>query len=235
MNNAKLAVLGLAAAVALGGTALAQQGEPAAQPAGKPQEKPAAPSAEKKPETKPEAKPENKPAEQPASKPVEKVDPYVLGFKLKDIDGNNKNLEDYKGSVVLMVNVASKCGYTSQYKGLEKLYQDKKDKGLVIIGFPANNFGNQEPGTEADIKKFCTSEYSVTFPMFSKISVKGDDQHPLYRKLAAQPAPVGGDPKWNFTKFLVDRSGNVVARFDTRTAPNDTELNRQIDDLLAKK
>ena len=235
MNNAKLAVLGLAAAVALGGTALAQQGEPAAQPAGKPQEKPAAPSAEKKPETKPEAKPENKPAEQPASKPAEKVDPYVLGFKMKDIDGNDKNLEDFKGSVVLMVNVASKCGYTSQYKGLEKLYQDRKDKGLVIIGFPANNFGNQEPGTEADIKKFCTSEYSVTFPMFSKISVKGDDQHPLYKKLAAQPAPVGGDPKWNFTKFLVDRSGNVVARFDTRTAPNDTELNRQIDDLLAKK
>ncbi|MCC6970336.1 MAG: glutathione peroxidase [Phycisphaerales bacterium] len=154
---------------------------------------------------------------------------------MKDIDGNDKNLEDFKGSVVLMVNVASKCGYTSQYKGLEKLYQDKKEKGLVIIGFPANNFGNQEPGTEADIKKFCTGEYNVTFPMFSKISVKGDDQHPLYKKLAAQPAPVGGDPKWNFTKFLVDRSGNVVARFDTRTAPSDTELNRQIDDLLANK
>ncbi|MBL8761064.1 MAG: glutathione peroxidase [Phycisphaerae bacterium] len=154
---------------------------------------------------------------------------------MKDIEGIEKKLEDYKGSVILMVNVASKCGYTSQYAGLEKLYKDKKDKGLVILGFPANDFGNQEPGTEADIKKFCTTEYSVTFPMFSKISVKGDGQHPLYKKLAAQPAPVGGDPKWNFTKFLVDRAGNVVARFDTRTAPSDTELNRQIDDLLAKK
>ncbi len=178
----------------------------------------------------------NKPApELPATQPAAKVDAYVLGFKMNDIDGNEKNLEDFKGSVVLMVNVASKCGYTSQYKGLEKLYQDKKDKGLVILGFPANNFGNQEPGTDADIKKFCTSEYNVTFPMFAKISVKGDDQHPLYKKLAAQPAPIGGDPKWNFTKFLVDRKGNVVARFDTRTAPDDAELNRQIDELLAKK
>lgn len=227
MNNAKLAVLGLIAAVALGAVGFTQP----AQPAAKPQDKPATQPPEKKPEIKPEAKPSDKQADQPA----EKADPYVLGFKMKDIDGNEKNLEDYKGSVILMVNVASKCGYTSQYKGLEKLYQDKKDKGLVIIGFPANNFGNQEPGTEADIKKFCASEYSVTFPMFSKISVKGDDQHPLYKKLAAQPAPVGGDPKWNFTKFLVDRSGNVLARFDTRTSPSDTELNRQIDDLLAKK
>lgn len=231
MNNAKLAVLGLAAAVGLGAVGFTQPAQPAPQPAGKPQEKPATQPPEKKPETKPA----EKQAEQPASKPVEKIDPYVLGFKMKDIDGAEKSLEDYKGSVILMVNVASKCGYTSQYKGLEQLYQDKKDKGLVIIGFPANNFGNQEPGTEADIKKFCTSEYSVTFPMFSKISVKGDDQHPLYKKLASQPAPVGGDPKWNFTKFLVDRGGNVVARFDTRTAPSDTELNRQIDDLLAKK
>lgn len=174
-------------------------------------------------------------AEPPAAQPAAKVDSYVLGFKMNDIDGKEKNLEDFKGSVVLIVNVASKCGYTSQYKGLEKLYQDKKDKGLVILGFPANNFGNQEPGTDADIKKFCTSEYNVTFPMFAKISVKGDDQHPLYKKLAAQPAPIGGDPKWNFTKFLVDRTGNVVARFDTRTAPDDTELIRQIDELLAKK
>jgi len=225
MNHTRFAALGLATALfAVGGMGFTQ-------PAAKPQEKPAT----QPPEKKPEAKPETKPAEKPAEKPVEKVDPYVLAFKMKDIDGNEKNLEDFKGSVVLMVNVASKCGYTSQYKGLEKLYQDKKDKGLVIIGFPANNFGNQEPGTEADIKKFCTSEYNVTFPMFAKISVKGDDQHPLYKKLAAQPAPVGGDPKWNFTKFLVDRNGNVVARFDTRTAPTDTELNRQIDELLAKK
>ncbi len=228
MNNTRLAVLGLSTALfAFGAPGFPQPSHPPPHP------------GEKKPEPtpgpNPKSNPPEKPDQPPADKPAEKPDPYVLGFKMKDIDGNEKNLEDFKGSVVLIVNVASKCGYTSQYKGLEKLYQDKKEKGLVIVGFPANNFGNQEPGTEADIKKFCTSEYSVTFPMFSKISVKGDDQHPLYKQLAAQPAPVGGDPKWNFTKFLVDRNGNVVARFDTRTSPSDTELNRQIDDLLAKK
>lgn len=184
----------------------------------------------------------NKPApELPATQPAAKVDAYVLGFKMNDIDGNEKNLEDFKGSVVLMVNVASKCGYTSQYKGLEKLYQDKKDKGLVILGFPANNFGNQEPGTDADIKKFCTSEYNVTFPMFAKISVKGDDQHPLYKKLAAQPAPIGGDPKWNFTKFLVDRQGNVVARFSSNAKPDEPKegeskaMAEKIEELLKAK
>ncbi|MBL9032230.1 MAG: glutathione peroxidase [Phycisphaerae bacterium] len=135
---------------------------------------------------------------------------------MKMIDGTDKNLADYRGSVVVIVNVASKCGYTAQYEHLQKFYTDNKDKGLVILGFPANNFGGQEPGSNADIAAFCKDKFSVTFPMFEKISVKGPDQHPLYKRLSAQPAPIGGDPKWNFTKFVLDRAGNVVARFDAK-------------------
>ncbi len=171
----------------------------------------------------------------PAASPTDAPSPYVLGYTLKDIDGNDVSLESFKGKVILMVNVASKCGYTPQYKGLQELYTRKKDAGLVILGFPANDFGGQEPGSEADIKKVCHDTYKVTFPMFSKISVKGEKQHPLYKQLAAQPAPIGGDPKWNFTKFLVDRSGNVVARFDSRVAPSDRQLTEKIEELLAAK
>ena len=164
-----------------------------------------------------------------------KVTPYVLDFKMKRIDGNDEDLSTYKGKVVLMVNVASKCGYTPQYQGLEKLYEQDKDKGLVILGFPANNFGSQEPGTNKEIAEFCSSKFNVTFPMFEKISVTGEDTHPLYKRLAAQPAPVGGEPKWNFTKFLVDRNGNVVARFDSKVKPDSPELTKKIDELLAAK
>ena len=171
---------------------------------------------------------------QPEATPPAAAGPYVLGFTLKDIDGKDQSLEQYKGKVVLMINVASKCGFTGQYKGLQQLYLDKKEKGLVILGFPANNFGEQEPGTNDEIKEFCTKTYNVTFPMFSKISVKGDDQHPLYKKLASQPAPIGGDPQWNFTKFLVDKQGNVVARFDSRTKPDDQAMLSKIDELLGK-
>jgi glutathione peroxidase len=165
-----------------------------------------------------------------------KTDAYVLGFKMKDIDGKEVDLAQYKGQVILIVNVASKCGYTPQYAALEKLYKDKKAKGFVILGFPANNFGEQEPGTDAEIKTFCTSKYNVTFPMFSKISVRGDDQHPLYQKLASQPKPIGGDgiPEWNFTKFLVDKKGNVVERFTSKVKPDDPTLVRRIDEQLAK-
>jgi glutathione peroxidase len=161
--------------------------------------------------------------------------PYVLNFKMKRIDGAEEDLGIYKGKVVLIVNVASKCGYTPQYKGLETLYQQHKSDGLVILGFPANNFGSQEPGTDTEIKTFCESKYSVTFPMFSKISVKGDDAHPLYKRLAAQPAPIGGEPKWNFTKYLVDRTGNVVARYDSAVKPDDAKLAARIDELLNAK
>lgn len=161
---------------------------------------------------------------------------YVLDFTLKSIDGKDVDLAQYKGKVVLIVNVASKCGYTPQYEGLQALYASRKDKGLVILGFPANNFGAQEPGTNEDIATFCASKYSVTFPLFAKISVKGDDQHPLFKRLAALPPPLGGDPKWNFTKFLVDRDGRVQYRFEPKARPTDKpdEKDEAAKDLLAK-
>lgn len=188
----------------------------------------------KKDAPKPDAAKPEKPAVKEAHKEAA-VDAQVLSFNMKDIDGKDVNLAQYKGKVVLMVNVASKCGYTPQYKGLEKLYRDNKDKGFVILGFPANNFGGQEPGTDKEIKAYCSSTYDVTFPMFSKISVKGEDQNALYKKLAGQPKPIGGDPQWNFTKFLVDKSGNVVARFDSNVKPEDTKLKAKITELLDQK
>jgi glutathione peroxidase len=193
--------------------------------------------------TAPPAAPANgkKPADD-KSQPSEAqpVSAQVLNYTVKTIDGKDQKLSDYRGKVVVIVNVASKCGFTTQYEGLEKLYKDKKDQGLVILGFPANNFGGQEPGSNADIKQFCDSTYHVDFPMFEKISVKEKDQHPLYKQLAAQPAPIGGEPKWNFTKFVVDRDGNVVARFDAdkknvRTANLEDGLLKKVDELLAKK
>ena len=187
---------------------------------------PAAPATPAAP-TAPEVK--------PAVPKAEKPDPYVLGFTMKDIDGKDVDLAQYKGKVVLIVNVASKCGYTPQYEGLQKLYDAKKDAGLVILGFPANNFGSQEPGSDSEIKQFCTSKYNVTFPMFAKISVKGADQHPLYKKLSAQPDPAGGAPGWNFTKYLVDRSGNAVQKFMDRIKPDDSVLTAKIDLLLGAK
>src|SRR4051812_27128977 len=144
-----------------------------------------------------------------------------LDFKVKDIDGKDVNLADYKGKVVLIVNVASKCGFTPQYEGLEKVYEKYKDQGFVIVGFPANNFHAQEPGTDAEIKTFCSTKYNVSFPMMSKISVKGDDKHPLY-KFLTEPATDGdfaGEIGWNFTKFLVDRNGAVMARYGSKTTP----------------
>lgn len=161
-------------------------------------------------------------------------DPYVLGYTMKDIDGNDVDLAQFKGKVILMVNVASKCGYTPQYVGLEKLFKEKGPKGFVVLGFPANDFGEQEPGSNSDIKTFCSSKYNVTFPMFSKISVRGDEQHALYKQLAAQPKPIGGEPGWNFTKFLIDRNGNVVGRFDSKTKPDDVVLQKKIEELLSQ-
>ncbi len=160
-------------------------------------------------------------------------DADVLAFTMTDIDGNEKDLGDYRGSVVLMVNVASKCGLTPQYDALEALYRAHKDEGLVVLGFPANNFMGQEPGTDLQIKQFCTGEYDVTFPMFSKISVKGEDKHPLYQKLTGQPEPIGGAVSWNFQKYLVDRDGNVVAMFGPRTKPDDEKLTARVRELLA--
>lgn len=159
--------------------------------------------------------------------------PYVLGYTMNRIDGTSESLETYKGKVILIVNVASQCGLTKQYPALEKLYDDKKEKGFVILAFPANNFLGQEPGTNEEIAKFCTSKYDVSFPMFEKVSVKGDDACDLYKQLAALPAPLGGEPEWNFAKFVVDRQGNVVARFHPKTVPDAPELTAKIDELLA--
>jgi len=154
-------------------------------------------------------------------------------FTLPSIDGEPTALSSYKGKVILLVNVASRCGFTPQYSALESLYEKYKDQGFVILGFPANNFGAQEPGTNAEIKSFCSLKYNVTFPMFAKVSVKGDDTTPLYQYLTQQANPaVAGDIKWNFTKFLVDRSGKVVARFESPVKPDSPEVVEAIERLL---
>jgi glutathione peroxidase len=157
----------------------------------------------------------------------------IYTFTLPSIDGKPMPLADFKGKVVLMVNVASQCGYTPQYTALEALYEKYKDQGFVIVGFPANNFGAQEPGTNAEIKTFCSRKYSVTFPLYSKVSVKGGDQTALYRYLTKEANPaVAGDIKWNFTKFLVDRSGNVVERFEPAVTPDSKEVVSAVEKLL---
>ena len=152
----------------------------------------------------------------------------VHEFTLNSIDGSPAPLSAYQGKVVLIVNVASRCGFTPQYAGLESLYEKYKDRGFVILGFPANNFGAQEPGTNEEIKTFCSSKYNVTFPMYSKISVKGDDQAPLYRFLTA----TGGEIQWNFTKFLVDKNGKVVARFEPKVTPESPDVAAAIEKAL---
>ena len=149
-------------------------------------------------------------------------------FTMKSIDGKPTPLGSYKGKVVLAVNVASQCGYTPQYAGLEALYKKYKDKGLVIAGFPANNFGGQEPGTDDEIKTFCDRTYKVTFPIFSKISVKGADQAPLYQYLTQ----TGGEVKWNFAKFLVGKDGRVIKKFDSGVEPSSEELTKAIEAAL---
>lgn len=155
------------------------------------------------------------------------------GFVMKTIDGKEKPLADYKGKVLLVVNVASFCGFTPQYEQLEALYRKYKDRGLMILGFPANNFGSQEPGTDREIKDFCHSKYDVTFDMFSKISVKGDDQHPLYHFLTTE-TPFQGDVKWNFQKYVVDKNGEVVAMYPSRVKPTDDVVLKEIESLLGK-
>lgn len=157
----------------------------------------------------------------------------IYDFTLNSIDGKPAPLATYKGKVVLLVNVASKCGYTPQYSALEAVYEKYKDQGFVILGFPANNFGAQEPGTNAEIKTFCSTKYNVTFPLYAKVSVKGDDQTPLYKWLTTEANPgVAGDIKWNFTKFLVDKTGKVTQRFEPATTPDSPEVTSAIEKLL---
>jgi glutathione peroxidase len=160
----------------------------------------------------------------------------IYDFTMKSIDGQPVSLGSYSGKVVLLVNVASKCGFTPQYAGLEAVYEKYKDKGLVIVGIPANNFMSQEPGTNEEIKKFCSNKYNVTFPMMAKISVKGDDQTPLYSFLTGKETDpqYGGDIKWNFTKFLFDRSGKPVARFEPNVTPDSPQVTAAIETALGQ-
>lgn len=166
-------------------------------------------------------------AEQPES---------ALDFIMTSIDGEAVDLGSYEGSVVLMVNTASKCGLTPQYEALQDLYEKYSPQGLVVLGFPANNFGAQEPGTNPEIKQFCAVNYGVSFPMFSKISVKGDNQHPLYGFLTAKSTnpDFGGEITWNFTKFLIDREGKIIARFEPRIKPDSPEVIDAIESALGE-
>ena len=156
----------------------------------------------------------------------------VYDFSAKDINGRDVQLADYRGKVLLIVNTASKCGFTPQYKGLQKVYDDYKDKGLVILGFPCNQFGSQEPGDEANISEFCELNYGVDFPMFAKIDVNGSDAHPLYQHLKESAPGVLGSKgvKWNFTKFLVDKDGKVVKRYAPTDKPE--AIVKEIEKLL---
>lgn len=165
---------------------------------------------------------------------VQKQVSNIYDIIVTDIDGNDQNLTQYKGKVLLIVNVASQCGFTPQYNGLQNLYNKYQSKGLVILGFPANNFAQQEPGTNEEIKEFCSSNFHITFPMFSKISVKGNDIHPLYKLLTEEKfnPKFNGEITWNFNKFLIDRNGNITARFDSGDKPESDKVVKAIEQLL---
>lgn len=158
-------------------------------------------------------------------------------FEMLDIDGNKVSLSNYKGQVVMFVNTASKCGYTPQYAGLQAIYDKYKDRGFVVLGFPANNFMGQEPGTNEEIKDFCTLKYKVTFPMFAKISVKGEDQHPLYTYLTSEKAnpEFAGEITWNFNKILANDKGEIIARFSSKETPESPEVTKAIESALEKR
>ncbi|HUF04109.1 MAG TPA: glutathione peroxidase [Aridibacter sp.] len=160
----------------------------------------------------------------------------IYEFDVLDIDGNKVNLSKYKGKVVMFVNTASKCGYTPQYAGLQAIYDKYRDRGFVVLGFPANNFGGQEPGNNEEIKEFCTLKYKVTFPMFAKISVKGEDQHPLYSYLTSEKAnpEFAGEITWNFNKILANDKGEIIARFSSKETPESPEVTKAIESALEK-
>lgn len=154
---------------------------------------------------------------------------------VKDIDGQATTLGAYKGRVLLIVNVASECGFTPQYEGLEALFRQFKDKGLTVIGVPCNQFGGQEPGSNREIKEFCSSTFHVTFPMLAKTDVNGAGRHPLYLALAGKNSPVAGDIQWNFTKFLIGRDGRILQRFDSAVEPQAPQLIQALESALAAK
>ena len=162
---------------------------------------------------------------------IKVVTDNMQNIRFLNITGDTTSLADFEGKVVLLVNVASKCGYTQQYTGLEELYQKYKDSGLVIVGFPANNFGGQEPGTNEEILNFCSSKFDVTFPMMAKVSVVGDDKHPLFVALTEQ-SDITGEIKWNFSKFLLDKNGKLIARYGSSVEPMSDEITGKIKELL---
>lgn len=158
----------------------------------------------------------------------------VYEFKLTNIDGKETPLSEFQGKVLLIVNTASECGFTPQYEGLQATHEEYSDDGLVVMGFPANNFGGQEPGTDDEIKKFCKVNYGVSFPMFSKISVKGDDQHPLFTYLTSAENPdFTGEIKWNFEKFLINKQGKLIHRFRSDVKPQSDEIKKAIEKELS--
>ncbi len=167
-----------------------------------------------------------------AATTLQAADSPLYGIPLRDIDGKETSLKTYAGKALLIVNVASQCGYTRQYTGLEALYQKFKDAGLVVLGFPCNDFGAQEPGDNAEIKEFCSTRFNVSFPLFDKLSIKGPDAHPLYTALTGAQSPFPGPVKWNFSKFVINRKGTLEARFDSRTEPDSQELTRAIEAAL---
>ena len=158
----------------------------------------------------------------------------VFDFKVKTIDGKETSLAAYKGKALLIVNTASQCGYTPQYAGLEALYEKYKEKGLVVLAFPSNDFGAQEPGSNEEIKKFCELRYKTTFPLFAKIDVKGDSADPLYKYLTGLPGKQGGQVSWNFNKFLVAPDGTVVEHFDSKVTPDSPRLTEKIQEIWPK-
>ena len=159
----------------------------------------------------------------------------IYDIPLKDIDGNGTSLKPYQGKVMLIVNVASKCGFTPQYTALEAIYKKYKAQGLVVLGFPCNQFAHQEPGTAAEIKQFCSSKFDVTFPMFDKIEVNGPGRNPLYALLVGKGSPFPGDIGWNFTKFLIGRDGKILNRFNSPVKPDSPEVTKAIETALAAK
>jgi glutathione peroxidase len=159
----------------------------------------------------------------------------LLHTEASRLNGETESLASYDGQVLLIVNTASRCGYTSQYSGLQKLYERYRKRGFSVLGFPSNDFAGQEPGSDTQIASFCRLNYGVEFPMFSKIRVKGSDAHPVYAYIKALPEPIGGEVSWNFQKFLVDRSGRVVARFAPRMEPQDPRLITEIERLLEEE
>jgi glutathione peroxidase len=162
-------------------------------------------------------------------------EPNLYNIPLKDIDGKETSLKSYAGKALLIVNVASECGFTPQYEGLEALYLKYKDRGLVVLGFPCNDFGGQEPGTNDEIKHFCSSKYSVTFPLFDKLHTKGAEQHPLYAALTGPTSPAPGPVTWNFNKYLISRDGKILAHFKSDVEPDSATLTQAIDAALAGK